>query len=158
MDSVGKGAKLSGMTEFAIRKSFPNLTGQNFTITSPETPEYNCIAWVAGDTEAWWWPDANNQYYWPEEVPRNESLRAFKYLFENLGYQECETANYEEGYEKIGIYRDMQNKTTHASRQLRSGVWTSKLGSSEDIEHPFRGLDSSDYGSFFLIMKRPNQS
>jgi len=156
MDSLGERAKLFDMSEFIIKEAFPNLADQNLAVTSPKTPEYNCIAWAAGDMSAWWWPDANYQYFWPEEVPRNESLSAFKYLFENLGYQECETDDYEEGFEKIAVYSDMNNKITHASKQLRPGIWSSKLGKSEDIEHPFRGLDSNIYGSVALTMKRSN--
>ncbi len=158
MDSVGEGTKLPAMSEFEIEITFPNLEAGNYAITSPSTPEYNCIAWATGDTETWWWPDANNQYYWPDEVARDECLGAFKSVFEKLGYQECETGDYKEGYEKIAIYVDANNKPTHASRQLSSGIWTSKLGQIEDIEHPFYGLDSSKYGSVAVIMKRSMQS
>jgi hypothetical protein len=27
---------------------FPRLTEQNYRVTSPATPDYNCIAWSAG--------------------------------------------------------------------------------------------------------------
>lgn len=157
MDSVGEGTKLPAMSESEIEKTFPGLEVGDYTITSPSTPEYNCIAWAAGDIGAWWWPDANNQYYWPDEVPREESLGAFKDLFEKRGYQECETGDYEEGYQKIAIYIGANNKPTHVSRQLSSGIWTSKLGQIEDIEHPFQGLDSPTYGSVAVIMKRFKQ-
>ena len=153
MDSVGGGTKLPAMSESEIKKTFPGLEVGNYTITSPSTPEYNCIAWATGDIGEWWWPDANNQYYWPDEVSREESLGAFRDLFEKRGYQECETGDYEEGYQKIAIYVDAKNKPTHVSRQLSSGIWTSKLGQIEDIEHPFQGLDSPTYGSVVVIMK-----
>jgi hypothetical protein len=146
------------MSEIVIKGYFPNLTEQNFAVTSPQTTEYNCIAWAAGDMTAWWWPDLHYQYFWPEEVPRNESLSAFKYLFESLGYQECNNYDYEEGFDKIAIYRDMNYKTTHASKLLSPGVWSSKLGKCEDIEHSFHGLDSDVYGSVALVMKRPNKA
>jgi len=145
------------MSESEIKKTFPGLEVGNYTITSPSTPEYNCIAWATGDIGEWWWPDANNQYYWPDEVSREESLGAFRDLFEKRGYQECETGDYEEGYQKIAIYVDAKNKPTHVSRQLSSGIWTSKLGQIEDIEHPFQGLDSPTYGSVAVIMKRFKQ-
>ena len=154
MDSVGEGTKLPAMSESEIEKIFPGLGVGNYTIRSPSTPEYNCIAWAAEDIEAWWWPDANNQYYWPDEVPREESFEAFKDLFEKWDYQECETGDYEEGYQKIAIYVNANNKPTHMSRQLSSGIWTSKLGQIEDIEHSFQGLDSPTYGSIAVIMKR----
>ena len=54
MDSVGERTKLPAMSEFEIEITFPNLEAGNYAVTSPSTPEYNCIAWAAGDTETWW--------------------------------------------------------------------------------------------------------
>ncbi|HMD98104.1 MAG TPA: hypothetical protein VKM93_12350 [Terriglobia bacterium] len=36
---------------------FPNLNAGNHEITSAASRLYNCIAWAAGDTQRWWWPD-----------------------------------------------------------------------------------------------------
>ncbi len=30
---------------------FPGLTPENHRVTSPDTTDYNCIAWSAGDVE-----------------------------------------------------------------------------------------------------------
>ena len=152
---MGKGPKIPVMSESEIEISFPNLRTGKYTITSRSSVEYNCIAWAAGDIETWWWPDPNSQYFWPDDVPRHESLDAFKIAFEKLGYVECDDYAYEEDFEKIAIYVDSNSKPTHASRQLSPGIWTSKLGQIEDIEHPFNGLDGSLYGSIALIMRRP---
>lgn len=40
-----------------IEKAFPNLQIRGYSITSPATPEYNCIAWAAGEAQSWWEPD-----------------------------------------------------------------------------------------------------
>jgi len=32
-----------------VSDDFPRLTPENHRITSPADPEYNCIAWSAGD-------------------------------------------------------------------------------------------------------------
>lgn len=134
--------------------SFPSLRKTGFEITSPHTEDYNCIAWAAGDTNKWWWPDKYFQYYWPSDAPRNESLQAFIEAFEKMGYVICENLDLEEGIEKISIYIRPDGTPTHAARQLENGKWTSKLGRSEDIEHLIDSLDGPCYGSVAVIMQR----
>jgi hypothetical protein len=43
-------------------ENFPNLTKQNYHVTSDETGDYNCIAFAAGDESNWWWPDQFNEH------------------------------------------------------------------------------------------------
>ena len=71
-----------------------------------------------------------------------------------MGYRTCKFPDHEEGHEKIALYTDKNDEVTHASRQLESGEWTSKLGYEALIEHPFRGLDGGVYGSIDLVMRR----
>ena len=151
---MGKSAGIFAMSEETIEEIFPRLGNEQYSITSPETIEYNCIGWAAKDDERWWWPDAMAQYYWPPGVPREESLEAFVQAFETLGYQICNSASFEEGFEKVAIYVNPTGKPTHASRQLKASVWTSKLGSLEDIEHDFESVSGSQYGTVAVIMKR----
>lgn len=142
-----------------IESAFPKLTKDNYSISSPETPEYNCIAWAICDTEKWWWPDANDIYYWPINAPREETLKAFIAAYETLGYTIYHNAEYEEGFEKIAIYVDSNGKPTHAARQLESGDWTSKLGQSEDIKHKTLSLlEGYSYGTVTVILKRPQKT
>jgi hypothetical protein len=137
---------------------FPKLHEKGFDLTSPETPFYNCIAWAAGDTQRWWWPDPNDQYYWPPGIPRHETLQTFILLFKNLGYTICEDAEYEEAFDRVAIYvDDLTGKPTHAARQVSYGRWTSKLGSLVDIEHDINGVSGRRYGSIAAIMKRPKE-
>jgi hypothetical protein len=56
-----------------LENFFPRISIEGYHVTSPETPKYNCIAWAAGKDDKWWWPDKNNQYYWPLET-RDSSL------------------------------------------------------------------------------------
>ena len=135
--------------------AFPNLRSSGYRITSPESPEYNCIAWAAQDTERWWWPDPFDTYYWPQGVSRQETVAAFVQAYAELGFIRCESNAFEPGVEKIAIYVDSSGKPTHAARQLPSGKWTSKLGESEDIEHLLDGLISPIYGLVACILKRP---
>ena len=135
---------------------FPNLKDSNYKIISPKTIEYNCIAWACGDIHRIWWPDPLNIGYWPNEAPRFVSLEAFLKAFETLGYAVCNSAKYEEGFEKIAVYTDVGGKPTHAARQLIYGLWTSKLGQLYDIEHEVEGVSGLSYGHIAAFMKRPN--
>ncbi len=138
-----------------IESVFPNLTRSAYAITSPSTPEYNCIAWAAGDTERWWWPVAGAFAYWPPNIPVQESLDAFIKAFGSIGFTPCENANVEQGYEKVALYVDRNGKPTHVARQLPNGRWTSKLGRIEDIEHELDGLTGAAYGVVAQVLKRP---
>lgn len=139
-----------------IEKLFPHLLNSDYSVESLATTEYNCIAWAAGDTERWWWPDPLYLRYWPPNIPRTETVKAFIRAYETLDYTICEDAEYEDGFEKIAIYVGSDGKPEHASRQLSSGCWTSKLGQLEDIEHTtLDDLVGPYYGSVAVILKRP---
>jgi hypothetical protein len=138
---------------------FPSLQTKPYQVTSPATDGYNCIAWAAGATNFWWWPFGDpNWTYWPENVPRQETLDAFRDAFATLGYVVCDHPDVEPGFEKIALFADARGCPTHAARQLSSGRWTSKLGQLEDIEHDLRDLEGTEYGVVALLMKRPSSS
>lgn len=154
---MGQGAGIYSLSEQEIEKTFSHLIDSGYTVTSPETTEYNCIAWAANDSEAWWEPDPLYLSFWPAGVPRIYSLDAYIKAYETIGYAVCHGSDYENGFEKIALYVDLNGKPTHAARQLTSGDWTSKLGSLEDIEH--KTLDSlSEYGTVAVIMKRRSKN
>ncbi len=143
------------MSDENLEYLFPNLVHGGYSITSPRSPFYNCIAWAAGDVEAWWEPDMMNHYYWPPGVPREYSVDAYRRAYEKLGFSECSGTDLEEGFEKIAIYVGSDGEPTHAARQLASGEWTSKLGALEDIQHSdLECLQGEEYGIIGLIMKR----
>lgn len=130
---------------------FPRLLPGNHRTTSPDTPNYNCVAWSAGDTAHWWQPGI----FWPLEVSDDEvGIGALVRAFASLGYEECDDGSQEVGFEKVALYGSTLFYT-HAARQLPNGKWTSKLGRSEDIEH-----DSADdvagglYGEVVQFMRR----
>lgn len=142
------------MNRDALERAFPGLAGQGATVTSPETPMYNCIAWAAGDCDRWWWPSVNS--YWPEAVIREETLGAFVEAFATLGFTPTDTAQHREGFEKVAIYVDASDVPTHAARQLPSGRWTSKLGQQVDIEHQDpESVTGARYGRVAVVLERP---
>jgi hypothetical protein len=134
---------------------FPGLTRAGYRITSPQERRYNCIAWAAGEAHQWWWPDPTGRDYWPSSVARSETLAEFRNVFRTLGYTECDLEVQEQGFEKIALFSDLSGSPTHAARQLPTGLWTSKLGELEDIEHELRALEGTEYGLVAQIMKRP---
>jgi len=140
-----------------IESEFPRFRQAGYSITSPESDDYNCIAWAAGDTARKWDPDPTSGRYWPEGVPRTLDVESFIQLFTNKGgYSPCDGDALEQGFEKIAIFMSLGQEVTHAARQLASGAWTSKLGDWEDIEHnSLAGLESSFYGRVAIILKRP---
>lgn len=133
--------------------------------TSPQDIAYNCIAWAAEDDLNWWWPHRNR--YWPEGAPIGPTLDAFVKAYETRGFKVCDGEVYENGYKKVAIYTDDQSLPQHATRQMRNGNWTSKLGEEWDVEHPFVEewgkayinplnliVDLSCYGKLKVILKK----
>jgi hypothetical protein len=133
---------------------FPGLRGQPFTTTSPRDYHYNCIAWAAGDTRNWWWPDADGDDTWPPGVARVETVEAFRGAFATLGYAVCNDDRLEADCEKVALFA-LNGVPKHAARQRPNGRWTSKLGEMEDIEHALHDLTGMLYGSVVLVLKRP---
>lgn len=141
--------------DFLIESLFPGISRKNYQVTSPETISYNCIAWAAGNDQLWFEPDVMSVYYWPKNIPRENSQDAFVALFGSFGYSLCDSDQLEEGYEKVAIYVDNNGQVTHASRQLKYGSWTSKIGGYKDISHnTLTDLAGKTYGYPIKFMKR----
>lgn len=137
---------------------FPHLKRGDYKVTSPIDKKYNCIAWVAENNTKFWWPDKMLTGYWPTDVPREETLKAFVQLYEKMGYKICSNHNFERGFEKIAIFINQTGIPTHAARQLPSGKWTSKLGEHKDIEHSLEALIGQEYGWIGAVLKKPTKS
>jgi hypothetical protein len=138
-----------------IEKLFPALRGTDYQVTGPPDEAYNCIAWAAGDSTDCWWPADPDFSHWPESVPRQETLEAFRAMFATLGYGVCLGEEVEFGFEKIALFANEHGVPKHAARQLPSGRWTSKLGKLEAIEHALHDLEGTEYGTVVVVMKRP---
>jgi hypothetical protein len=135
--------------------AFPRLTDINYRVTSPASPQYNCVAWSAGDILHWWEPHV----YWPTPVaPGENGIGVLDQAFRSLGYIECDDDSLEAGFEKVALYGSVLY-WSHAARQLPTGKWTSKLGKMEDIEHNTPDdVTGGAYGEVVQLMKRPIQS
>lgn len=108
---------------------FPRLNANNHRVTSPESADYNCVAWAAGDSHRWWQPGV----CWPGST-EGLGLESLEAALRSLGYEPCPDGDLENGFEKVAVYSSGAF-FTHVARQLASGKWTSKIGQLEDIEH-----------------------
>lgn len=136
--------------------AFPALQASEHLVTSPEDRSYNCIAWAAGDSSRWWWPDPEEVAYWPASVERAETTASFVAAFSLLGYAVCPTSDLEPGLEKVALYL-RNGRPTHAARQLRNGKWSSKFGRLEDVEHTLDSLAGGPYGEVGAVLSRPRR-
>lgn len=144
-----------------LEDRLPGLEDASYQVTSRQTTDYNCIAWVFGDTEHWWSPVAQLGSYWPPEIPRSLDVGTFIALFELHGFDVCESEELESNYEKIAIFA-VDGYFTHVARQLLDGRWTSKLGNDVDIEHELHDLTRREspypqyrYGAVAALLRRP---
>jgi hypothetical protein len=136
----------------------PRLRDSVHERTSNPTPRENCIAHAVGAPGEWWEPTTGR--YWPVGPPYyNYSIESLVYVFERLGFAQCDSVEYEPEHEKIAIY-GKNKKYTHVARQLASGTWTSKLGAEDDISHANlecladAGDGTGEYGKVVCVMKR----
>src|SRR3954447_6167820 len=140
---------------------FPNIKAEGYDKTSECTRDYNCVAWAANDTSRWWWPIGPNhsgqEAYWPRKAPRQNTLKAFALAFKTLGYEKCKDGSLEEGFEKVAIYA-INNKPTHAARQLTNGRWTHKIGRNIDISATLTAVEAGLYGKAVRFMKRKQKT
>lgn len=145
---------LKDMTPQQIAIHWPNLHQENYRLTSEETIEYNCVAWITGVTNRW----IDFYYTQDGDIEIDQSGKKYAEYFKTFGFEECNAGNLEEGVEKIAIYEDNRNEFTHVARQLADGKWTSKMGELEDIEHlNLEALADKLYGKPKIYMKRPRE-
>ena len=143
-----------------IEQEFPNLTADNYQLTSDPDPCYNCIAWAAGNNKEWWqWTGSNSTlggYYWPSGLSNDGSVDTYVNLYAQYGYEVCNDGTFEDGFEKIALYRGFNGRVSHAARQTPEGKWTSKLGRGADIEHETPELlHGLKYGIVVKFLRRP---
>jgi len=137
----------------------PEGYNQDPSSISSQTEQYNCIAFALGETQKPWWPSKRlkDDYEWPSHLVREEegkeTLQNFIRVFETKGYRVCRSGTLMRGIEKVAIFADLFRRPTHAARQLESGVWKSKCGDYEDIEHYDVNFCSA-YGTAAIYMHR----
>lgn len=134
-------------------EAFPNSFSEPFILTSPETGDYNCIAWALEDTKHFYWTGPEMYYNWFPNLPKEETIASFVQLFEHHGYAICSHALKEKGFTKIALF-EKNGLPTHAARQLSNGFWTSKLGVLEDVRHTLSAISGGLYGEPVIFLKK----
>ena len=133
--------------------SFPASYVEPLLVTSIATGDYNCIAWALHDTTRFYWTGPAEFFYWPDDLSREESIESFVHLFRQQGFEICPNALKERGFTKIALFAK-EGVPTHAARQLPNGLWTSKLGILEDVQHTLSAISGGLYGSVVLVFKK----
>lgn len=111
-----------------IRRHLPKLIeGVNFHFTSEETDQYNCVNWALGI-------NTSPKYLFQEDGTEDISLKGFIEYYKSLGFEITDDISVEKGVTKIALYAD-DGIFVHVARLLDTGMWTSKLGTWEDICH-----------------------
>lgn len=147
------------MRSAELEELWPGLRTSDYCITSPQTPRPNCVGWALGDRHNFWEPGPPTRgYYWPPDVPHDDSLASWIRVFELHDYRLSENAELESSKEKIAIYLGLDGLPSHVARQKSIGAWTSKLGKLEDIQHDtLEALEGDEYGTVVQIMERTRQ-
>lgn len=134
---------------------FPNSYKDPFKVKSPQTTDYNCIAWAVEieDKDIWPEPRPYSSKYWPDNIPFEETLEAFIQFYESFGFEVCNNGKFEKKYLKIAIFTK-DGIPQHAARQLNESEWTSKLGHSYDVRHTLESMNGGEYGNVSQFMKK----
>ena len=133
--------------------AFSILASEGFDIVDEPSERYNCIAYAAGDTSKWWWPDGVN--YWPPWATPTTRIESLTEAFAGKGYKRCNDYKVEDGYRKVALY-EAQGQMQHAAAQMPNGRWRSKMGRGPVIEHRTpESLSGGIYGEPTVFMRRP---
>ena len=152
--------KTSNYEKRYLEGLFPNLHQDgSFKITSECTRDYNCIAWAVGKSNCWYWPPLGNENpepdeYWPKGIADKTDVDTFIKALQTDGYTLCPNFLPEPNFTKIALYA-IDGEVTHAARQLPNGLWTSKLGPLNDIQHGSpEAIEGEFYGKVAVYMKK----
>lgn len=138
----------------SFERWWPNLKKRGYKVIGQASDSYNCFSYAVGLTDVLLDP----AFYWPDNIARGYTLEIFIKCFENYGYVCCENSDLETGVEKAVIY-GRGDLPLHAARQMDNGLWTSKIGSLELIEHHLDAFDIAtqefaNYGSVLQFLSR----
>ena len=120
-----------------------------------------------GIRDQWWEPYAaggiaEDRGHWPEGLPHDREPDTLRELFRREGFVGCEDGRLDPVMVKIALYQMRDDEGgyiwTHVARQLKTGLWTSKLGSSYEVTHRSIGdLEGELYGAVYAYMAKPRR-
>lgn len=138
-----------------IEQLFPKLHGTPWEIKSRKTRRYNCLAWAAREKHRRW--DFTKGAHWPPGVKRASGIAYLVGAFQAEGFSVCNESDcrkYDSTADSIVVY-EMNRIGMHAARLLANGMWSSKLGDVEDVQHKTpEDISGTTYGNPIVYMKR----
>ncbi|MGZ5481192.1 MAG: DUF7689 domain-containing protein [Pyrinomonadaceae bacterium] len=138
-----------------IEQLFPKLCGTPWAIKSRKTRRYNCLAWAAREKHRRW--DFTKGAYWPPGVKRLSGIAYLvgAYLAEGFSVSnQSACQSYDSTSDSIVLY-ERNLIGMHAARLLANGMWSSKLGDLEDVQHKTpEDISGTRYGNPIVYMKR----
>ena len=77
------------------------------------------------------WIDDSGQKgtWWPEEIPRDGKVAAYRQLFELHGFELAASAEFEDGFVRVALYGHVDDaEFAHVAVQLPTGEWSASAG------------------------------
>jgi hypothetical protein len=144
-----------GMEE--IEETFPLLRrGENCKKASEWDFNYNCLAFVLGDYSNWWEPPGVFGHYWPPGFSQDISVDTVTSIIKLHGFTVEFNPHETPVTESIAIYAKGDDWEHFA--KYSGGVWKSKIGEDEDIEHSSPDLlEGEFYGYVVKILSREQE-
>jgi hypothetical protein len=142
----------------SVLSLYPDIEKVGYKKTSSHTLGYNCIAWAAGDDGRWWEPQTGYSRggVWPDGCPHEDTLDGWMAALGAVKFVQCADGTAEKGYHKVAIFGQSPSDPEHVAWQNQDGVWCSKLGEWEDVEHKrLEGARNRDQSKVLAYMKRP---
>lgn len=152
---MGSQLGLRRMTRADFELGFPLLRGTNWAIKSRRTRRCNCIAWAAREKHRRW--DFGDQDFWPEGVDKEDAIKYLIAAYAKFGFKVCHRDECDKygGQHDIIVLYELNGEWLHAARMLHNGMWSSKMGDCEDIQHETpEALSGVRYGDPTVFMKR----
>jgi hypothetical protein len=123
---------------------FPNL--KTWSVTSPDDPQYNCIAWTVGIT---------NQSIWPP----GDTVQHFDAFYAEYGLTVSNSCDREYKKRKVALYGFNSKDCRHASIETHDCGWhESKLGSGLRIMHIKTELEGGQWGNIIRCYEKHDQT
>jgi len=120
-----------------LESTFPNLVSTGYRVTSPESIDYNCLAWVVGDQTKWWQPEDGNYtgipFYWHREGLYS-TIDTYLEQYRAEGFEITDSANFEPEFDKIAM-------STHAT-SLPTWHWYKTAGGDSSVRGCLKGRQS----------------
>ncbi len=94
---------------------------------------------------------------------RDSSIASLVHAYATKGYEVCseDGRTFDPDFDKIVLYVQVwgsERRGMHAAKLMPNGMWSSKIGSLHDIEHPTpEDVIHRDYGVPEVYMRKPRR-